>query len=146
MNIPATSAVVPGFGAAFINFHPQRMSFQHYFQVEGHQREEQAIRLIAGHSPKLYLLRKYNVSDESIRFKEYDGPVVPMSCLLAAGTVSTEVLKILLDRKGIRWAPWSSQVDAYLKKFITSWRPGGNSHVLQKLLLLYLRKRFRVGN
>jgi molybdopterin/thiamine biosynthesis adenylyltransferase len=144
LNIPATSAIVPGFGAAFINFHPKRLSFEDYFSVSGYKREEQAIRLLAGHSPKLWLLRKYNVQDEAVKFKEYDGPVVPMSCLLAAGSVCTEVLKIILSRKNLRWAPWSFQVDAYLRRFITSWRPGGNNHLLQKLLLTYLRRRFHV--
>lgn len=141
--IPATSVIVPGFGAALINFHPQRMSFNQYFQAHGFRREEQAIRLIAGHNPRL-LMRHYIVSDDTVRFKEYDGPVIPVSCLLAAGFACTEVVKILLGREKICWAPISYQLDSYLNKFKKTWRPGGNSNPLQKIILFYLRKRFQL--
>jgi len=142
-HIPATSVIVPGFGAALINFHPQRMSFNQYFQAKGFRKGEQAIRLLAGHNPRL-LMRNYIVSDDPVRFEEYDGPVVPMSCVLAAGIACTEVLKILLDREKIYWAPWSFQLDAYLKKFVKTWRPRGNGNILQKIILFYLRKRFKL--
>lgn len=143
-NIPATSVVVPGFGASLINFHPQRTSFNEYFQVKGFKREEQSIRLLAGHNPRLLMMRDYIVSDEPIRFKEYDGPVTPISCVIAAGIACTEVLRILLNRKNIYWAPWSFQVDTYLKRFYKTWRPGGNSHFLQKFILYYLRQRLKL--
>jgi len=143
-NIPATSVVVPGFCASLINFHPQRISFNNYFKIKGLSREEQSIRLVAGHNPRLLMLRHYIVSDEPIRFKEYDGPVTPIPCITAAGLACTEVLRILLNRKNISWAPWSFQVDTYLKRFYKTWRPGGNSNPLQKFILYYLRKRLKL--
>ena len=143
MQIPATSAIVPGMGVSLINFHPQRISFDRYFRVKGFRREEQAMRLLVGHNPRL-TMRKYLLSDERVRFKEYDGPVVPVSCFLAAGIACTEVLKILLNRDNILWAPWSIQLDAYLRKLYKTWRPGGNGNILQRMLLRYLRKRLNL--
>lgn len=141
--IPATSAIVPGMGVSLINFHPQRISFDRYFRVKGFRREEQAMRLLVGHNPRL-IMRKYILSDERVRFKEYDGPVIPVSCVLAAGIACTEVIKILLNRGKILWAPWSIQLDAYLRKFYKTWRPGGNGNILQGMLLRYLRKRLNL--
>jgi len=141
--IPATTVIVPGFGAALINFHPNRMSYDQYFQAKGYSREEQAIRLIVGHNPRL-MPRRYILSDDNIRFKEYDGPVNPMACVLAAGLACTNLLKIILGRNRVYWSPWSYQLDAYLGKFVKTWRPGGNSNLLQRVILLYLRKRFQL--
>lgn len=143
LKIPATTVIVPGFGASLINFNPMRMSYNEYFQAKGYGREEQAIRLIVGHNPRLWP-RHYLLSDEVIRFKQYDGPVNPMACVLAAGLACTNLLKIILDRDGVRWAPWSYQLDAYLGKLAKTWRPGGNSNILQRFLLNYLRKRFNL--
>lgn len=143
-NIPAISVIVPGFCASLINFHPQRISFNDYFKIRGLDREEQSIRFIAGHNPRILMLRHYIVSDEPIRFKEYDGPVTPITCVTAAALACTEVLRILLNRKNISWAPWSFQLDTYLKRFYKTWRPGGNSNPLQKFILYYLRRRLNV--
>ena len=143
IGIPATTVIVPGFGAALVNFHPSRMSYDQYFQAKGYGREEQAIRLILGHNPRL-MPRKYLLTDEVVRFKQYDGPVNPMACLLAGGLACTNLLKIILNRKSVYWAPWSYQLDTYLGKLVKTWRPGGNTNPLQKFLLHYLRKRFQL--
>lgn len=140
--IPGTTVIVPGFGAALVNFNPKRMAYDQYFQAKGHDREEQAIRLIAGHNPRL-MPRHYLLSDDTINFKQYDGPVNPMACFLAAGLACTNLLKIILQRNNVYWAPWSYQLDAYLGKLVKTWRPGGNSNFLQKIILRYLRKRFQ---
>ena len=141
--IPATSVIVPGFGASLINFHPNRMSYNQYFQARGYSREEKAIRLIVGHNPRLMAAR-YLIANDSVRFKEYDGPVNPMACVLAAGLACTHLLKITLGRNGVYWSPWSYQLDAYLGRLVKTWRPGGNSNLLQKIALHYLRKRFQI--
>jgi len=141
--IPGTSAIVPGMGVSVVNFHPQKMSFERYFRVKGLPRAEQAIRLLVGHNPRL-IMRHYILSDDGVRFKENDGPVIPVSCLLAAGVACTEVLKILLHRKNILWAPWSLQMDAYLRKYYKTFRPGGNGNLLHKIMLLYLRRRLNL--
>lgn len=141
--IPATTVIVPGFGAALINFHPNRMSYDQYFQAKGYRREEQAIRLIVGHNPRL-LPRRYILSDDNIRFKEYDGPVNPMACVLAAGLACTHLLKIILGRNGVSWSPWGYQLEVDLGKLVKTWRPGGNSNPLQHVILLYLRRRLQL--
>lgn len=141
--IPATTVIVPGFGASLINFHPDRISYDQYFQAKGYSREEQAIRLIAGHNPRL-MPRRYILSDDTIRFREYDGPVNPMACVLAAGIACTHLLKIILGRKRVYWSPWSYQLDVYLGKFVKTWRPGGNSNIMQRIILHYLRKRLQL--
>jgi molybdopterin/thiamine biosynthesis adenylyltransferase len=140
--VPGTTAIVPGMGVAVINFHPRRTSFEQYFRVRGLPHQEQAIRLLVGHDPRV-IARRYILSDEGVRLKEKDAPapVVPMSCVLAAGVACTEVLKILLNRKKPLWAPWSIQADAYLRKFHRTYRPGGNGNVLNKIVLTHMRKR-----
>ena len=141
--IPATTVIVPGFGASLINFHPNSMSYDQYFQAKGYSREEQAIRLIVGHNPRLMAAR-YLIADDSVRFKEYDGPVNPMACVLAAGLACTYLVKIILGRNGVYWSPWSYQLDVYLGRMVKTWRPGGNRNLLQRIALHYLRKRFQI--
>jgi hypothetical protein len=55
------------------------------------------------------------------------------------------VLKILLNRGPRRSAPWAMQFDAYRQKLAWTWRPGGNAHPLQWLLLKLIRPRLNLG-
>jgi hypothetical protein len=42
-------------------------------------------------------------------------------------------MKLLLQRGGVKAAPYSYQFDAYLGRFYRCWRPGGYRNLLQKL-------------
>jgi hypothetical protein len=66
-----------------------------------------------------------------------------MGCELCAGVAATQALKILLKRGKIIAAPWGLHFDAYENKMVKTWRPGGNSHPLQRLSLMLLKQKFK---
>lgn len=140
--IPAVTAAPLGMGVAFLYFAPGKMSFESYFKMEGASRHEQLLRFIAGLAPKA-LHRHYLIWPDTVNFKQERGPSTIMACELCAGLAGTQVLKILLNRGRVRCAPWSMQFDAYEQKLRFTWRPLGNAHPMQKLLLSLLRARIK---
>ena len=142
LGIPAMTAAPLGMGTAFLYFSPTGMSFEDYFQVEGAAHEEQYARFIAGVSPAM-LSRQYLVDPEAVNFKERRGPSTGMACELCAGVMGTNVLKLLLNRGPLRAAPWGMHFDAYRGTLKHTWRPGGNSHPLQRLLIALIKPVLR---
>lgn len=140
--IPALTAAPLGMGTAFLYFSPSGMSFEDYFKVEGHESQEQYARFIAGLSPAM-VQRDYLVAPEAVNFQEKRGPSTVMACDLCAGVMGTSVLKLLLGRGSLKAAPWGMQFDAYHQTLKHTWRPFGNSHPLQQLLLKFIRPRLR---
>ena len=140
--IPALTAAPLGMGVAFLYFSPTGMSFEDYFKVEGHESQEQYARFIAGLSPAM-IQRDYLVAPEAVNFNEKRGPSTVMACDLCAGVMGTSVLKILLGRGRMRAAPWGMHFDAYHQTLKHTWRPFGNSHPLQQLLLKFIRPVLR---
>lgn len=140
--IPALTAAPLGMGTAFLYFSPTGMSFEDYFQVEGHATHEQYARFIAGLSPAM-LNRNYLVAPEAVNFEEKRGPSTVMACDLCAGLMGTSVLKVLLGRGRLRAAPWGLHFDAYRQRLKTTWRPFGNANPLQKILLALIRPVLR---
>lgn len=138
--IPALTAAPLGMGVAFLHFSPQGMSVEEYFDFRDRPRHEQLIRFIAGLSPAM-LQRGYLVHPAAVDFARGKGPSTPMACDLCAGVMGTEVLKVLLRRGPQRTAPWALQYDAYRQKFKWTWRPMGNAHPLQRLLILLIRRQ-----
>jgi len=136
--IPALTAAPLGMGVSLLYFRPGGMSFEEYFGVEGRAEQEQYARFIAGLSPAM-LQSGYLAEPAAINFAERRGPSTMMSCDLCAGVMGTSALKVLLKRGSIRAAPWAMQFDAYRQKLRFTWRPFGNAHPLQQLLLLLIR-------
>jgi len=141
--IPAITAAPLGMGTSLLYFPPSGMSFEHYFRLEGCSRQEQFARFIAGLSPAM-LQRHYLADPEAVNFAEQRGPSTVMACELCAGVTGTAVLKILLGRGRVRAAPWAMQFDAYEQKLSFTWRPFGNAHPLQRLLLALIRPRLNM--
>ena len=142
--IPALTAAPIGMGVALLYFRPGGMSFEEYFQLEGHDRQEQLARLVAGLSPAM-LQRTYLAVPEAIDFPSEQVPSTVMACELCAGVMGTQVLKIVLKRGPLKAAPWGMHWDAYRQKTATTWRPFGNANPLQQLLLKFIRPRVRVA-
>lgn len=140
--IPALTAAPLGMGVAFLYFSPTGMSFEDYFKVEGHKSQEQYARFIAGLSPAMSQ-RDYLVAPEAVNFAEKRGPSTVMACDLCAGVMGTSVLKLLLGRGAMRAAPWGAHFDAYHQTLKHTWRPFGNAHPLQWLLLKFIRPVLR---
>ena len=138
--IPALTAAPLGMGVALLYFAPGGMSFEQYFRLEGHDRQEQFARFIAGLSPAM-LQRHYLAAPEAVDFAAQRGPSTAMACELCAGVMGTAVLKVLLGRGPLRAAPWAMQFDAYRQQLRFTWRPFGNANPLQWLLLRLIRPR-----
>lgn len=138
-NIPVIIAAPLGMGTAVINFLPGKMSFEDYFQLDGHNSNEQLIRFLVGLSPAL-LQRSYLVAPEVVDFKAHKVPSTPMGCELCAGVAATEALKVLLKRGKVLAAPWGYHFDAYTNRFKKTWRPWGNRNPVQKIALAIARK------
>ena len=142
--IPAVTAAPLGMGVSLLYFAPGGMSFDDYFRLDGHDRTEQFARFIAGLSPAM-LQRGYLAAPEAVNFAEQRGPSTVMACDLCAGVTATAVLKLLLGRGRLKAAPWAMQFDAYEQKLSFTWRPFGNAHPLQRLLLRLIRPRLNLG-
>jgi hypothetical protein len=142
--IPAVTAAPLGMGTSLLCFLPNAMSFENYFKVEGHDRQEQLARFMAGLSPLMMQMRYLAVQD-TVSFREQRGPSTTMGCELCAGVTGTTVLKLLLKRGPVKGAPWAMHFDAYRQKMRFSWRPFGNSHPLQQMLLRLIRPKMQVG-
>jgi hypothetical protein len=85
--------------------------------------------------------RHYLVEPDAINFAEQRGPSTVMACELCAGLTASAVMKLLLGRGRLRAVPWVLQFDAYRHALKHSWRPFGNAHPLQRLLLRFIRPR-----
>jgi len=141
LGIPAITAAPLGMGAAVLVFLPGRMSFEQYFCLEGHDKQEMLIRFLLGLAPAM-LQHGYLVDSSYVNFLEHKGPSTIMACQLCCGLAATEALKIMLARGKLTIVPWGYQFDAYRSKFVRTWRPGGNRNILQRISLWMARKQF----
>ena len=140
LGIPAVTAAPLGMGSALLTFMPGGMSFEDYFQLEGCDETEQALRFLVGLAPA-GLHRPYLVEPWRIDLAARRGPSTMIACNLCAGFAAAETVKILLNRGTVRAAPHGLQYDAYRNKLAHTWRPGGNSHPLHRLVLWLGRKQ-----
>jgi molybdopterin/thiamine biosynthesis adenylyltransferase len=142
--IPTITAAPMGMGTAFLVFMPGEMSFDEYFAIvdaaANASEEEKAkifndniIRFVIGVSPSVQQ-RHYLVDRSSVNFLKKKVPSTCMGISLAAGTLCTNVLKIILQRGDVIHAPHGMHFDAYRNKLIKTWRPWGNRNWLQRFM------------
>jgi len=139
--IPAVTAAPLGMGVSNLNFIPGKMSFEQYFQLDGHDENEQYLRFFVGLSPAR-LHSHYLVVPESINLPARKGPSTIMACELCAGVAATQALKLMLNRGNVIAAPRCLQFDAYQNRYTISWRPFGNANPINRLALYLGRKHF----
>ena len=140
MGIPAVTAAPMGMSAALMVFLPGGMTFEQYFKLQGHSRNEQLLRLLVGLAPAL-IHRHYLADPSAVDLVNRRVPSTPMACDLCAGMAATEALKILLGRGKVLAAPRAVQFDAYRQKLVRTWRPGGNANPLNRLTIAFARKQ-----
>jgi molybdopterin/thiamine biosynthesis adenylyltransferase len=138
--IPAVTVAPLGMGAALLNFVPGRMSFERYFRMEGHDETEQALRFLVGLSPAM-LQMGYLVDPSRVDLRARRGPSTVIAVQLCSGIAAAQVLKLLLGRGPLLAAPAGLHFDAFRNRLARTWRPGGNDHPLQRLLLSLARRR-----
>lgn len=105
---------------------------------------EMAIRFLVGLSPAM-LQRGYVADMSRVNLAERRGPSSIAACQLCAGVTAVETLKLLLERGGVRFAPWGSQYDAYRMRYVRTWRPGGHRNPLQRLMRYLVRRQLASG-
>jgi molybdopterin/thiamine biosynthesis adenylyltransferase len=140
LRVPAVTAAPLGMGVALLNFLPDRMSFEEYFQLEGHTEAEQALRFLLGLSPTM-LQRVYVADPAQVKLAEHRGPSTVMACQLCAGVAAVEALKILLQRGPVAAAPCGLHFDAYRNTLRKTWRPWGNRNPIQRIALNIARRQ-----
>lgn len=139
--IPAITAAPLGMGTAVLNFLPGKMTFEEYFQLDGKSETDKILHFLLGLSPAM-LQRGYLVDQSKVDLINHKGPSTPMACELCAGVAAAQALKILLGRGKVLAAPWGLHFDAYSNKLAKTWRPGGNSHLIQRLGITIARRQF----
>jgi molybdopterin/thiamine biosynthesis adenylyltransferase len=139
--IPAITVAPLGMGAALLAFMPGQMTFEQYFGMADCSDAEKSARFLVGLTPSMLQLG-YLVDPSRVDLAQRRGPSTVMACDLCAGIAGTEALKILLGRGRVFAAPWGIHFDAYKNRLKRTWRPGGNSHPLQKALIALARRRF----
>ena len=144
MRVPAITVAPLGMGAALLNFLPGGMTFEEYFRWEGCSEQEMALRFLVGLSPAM-LHRRYLKDPSQVDLAQGRGPSTPMACALCAGIAGTEAVKILLGRGKVHAAPVGVHFDAFRNRLVRTWRPGGNSHPLQRLVLSVARRQLGAG-
>jgi len=141
--IPALTAAPLGFSGALLAFMPGEMSFDEYFCIDDEQPVfDSFVNFLLGlapsglHGPYMDLSK---VDPATGR-----GPSSVIGSQMAASLVGVETLRLLLDRGGVKAAPWYRQVDLYRQRFVTKKISGGNKNWRQrakrKLLVKHLTK------
>lgn len=141
LGIPAITAAPLGMGTAFLVFHPDGMSFEDYFRLEGLPPEKQYVNFLLGLAPR-GLHRPYLVDPSRVDLSGKRGPSTVAACQLCAGVTSAEALKLLLGRGKVRAAPCYQQFDAYRGKWIAGRLVLGNRNPLQRLKLAVAYRAF----
>jgi molybdopterin/thiamine biosynthesis adenylyltransferase len=140
-DIPATTVAPIGMGAALLNFMPGKMGFAEYFGFDQSTKEEKPLRFLIGLAPAM-LHRRYLVDPSFVDFASGRAPSTAMGCQICAGVAATEALKILIGRGRVLAAPRGVHFDAYRNKLISTWRPGGYRHPMQRTLFALARRQF----
>jgi len=138
--IPVITAGPIGFSTALITFMPGKMSFDDYFDIRDDMDEDkQLLHFFIGLTPKFAQFNYSDMKEDSIKTRS--GPSLGLACQLCSAVATTEVIRIILDKKGIKAAPHYFQYDLLLRRFIKSYMPWGNRNPIQKLKLRIAQKR-----
>ncbi len=143
--IPVVTAGPIGFGTPCMVFTPDAMSFDEYFDLSDQTPEiESYIRFYVGMAPNgLHL--KYTIPGR-IRLENKSGPSLSLACQLASGVAATETIRLLLDRPGLKPAPWHYFFDPYLHVLKSNRLRWGNRGLLQRLKIEMVRRGMQKRN
>lgn len=121
-----------GMSVAMTVFTPDGMPFERYYDLRPeHDRFDQLIAFMLGTAPALSHLPYMDMRYASM--KEEYGPSLGAACLLCAGVVGVEAMRILLGRPGLRPVPHYYQFDPYRGRLFSGRLIWGNRGPLQRL-------------
>lgn len=142
MGVPIISAGPIGCSCALLEFTPDSMSFDDYFDYrESASDEENFFKFVLGVIPGLEPFRYLDSSE--IRTEQRTGPSLAPAVALCAGFAGVEVLKYLLNRKPLYSVPYYHYYDSYLMKFKRRYMPMGNRNPVQRLKFAMVRRRVK---
>lgn len=128
-----------GFGGSLLVFHPQGISFDAYFDLrDGEKIEDQLLKFGVGFTPSLIQRGYYN--PDSLNLEKREASSTRTGILTAASLVSSEVVKIVLKREKVLYAPVSTHFDPFVRKLRVVKLRGGNRHLLQRLKIWYAKR------
>lgn len=131
-----------GFSVAYLAFSPTGMSFDKYFGYDASEPEMKLFaRFIAGLSPR-FLHLPY-IDRSKVDFETQRGPSSALACQLCSGVMGAEVLKIVLGRGTVRYAPKYQQFDAYRGRFAKGRQWFGSRNPVFRLLTAFLYNSFQ---
>jgi molybdopterin-synthase adenylyltransferase len=144
LGIPVVGAGPMGFSFATHNVSPQRMSFEEYMcfvsEKDEKNHEENLLRFFIGIGPRVLHLKEMDPS--KVNLKERKGPSVPMAINFCAGIVPIDVMSILLGQSDdVLFLPRGQQFDGKRKKYVKTYRPGGNKNPLNRLFITIAKRR-----
>ncbi|NMG67225.1 ThiF family adenylyltransferase [Azoarcus indigens] len=137
--IPAVTAAPMGMGTAMLAFHPQGMSFEDYFALDGFAFEDQILKFIVGVSPSMQQ-RHYLLERGSVNLFKKKVPSTAIGIELAAGVACSNAIKLILKRGDVIVAPRGLHFDAYRNTMIRTWRPFGNRNPMQRFMFWYIKR------
>ncbi|MEC9283318.1 MAG: ThiF family adenylyltransferase [Bdellovibrionota bacterium] len=144
-NCYVVSAGPFGMGTSVMAFHPGKMSFTDYFDLDkpGLTKEAQIVRFLVGMSPYM-LHRKYIAFPEAVDLVNGRLPSLHSGVYSASAALSSTVLKLALNRGKVLFAPHGIQTDFYLNKQKKFWRPWGNRNYIQRFIIKRVMKMFEM--
>lgn len=129
------------FGAAWLAFDPNGMSFDRFFDFhDGMSQTDQFVAFCVGCVPSPLHLAYVDLKS-ILRPGARAGSSVGFACSIAAGIVGAYAVRILLNRPGTRAAPWYGHFDAYRQKLVTRRLRLGNRHPWQLAKRWWLQRQ-----
>lgn len=131
--IPVITAAPLGFSVALLIFAPDcGLSFDQYFAVDDFTSQEDALLHFAlGLAPRGGHLSYLDLSQVDLQAKI--GPSSVIACYLCSAWATTEALRILLHRDGLKPVPYYRQFDPFKQKLYHGYLWRGNRNPLQKI-------------
>lgn len=132
-----------GFSSAMLIFAPDKgMGFDEYFNiVKGMKSEEQYLAFALGLAPQATQFKYMDTS--KLSFKSKKGPSLNIACQLCSAMAGTEVVRILLNRGGIKPVPYYFQFDPYAQKYCRGKLFMGNRNPLQRIKSRFVIKMLK---
>ncbi|HJU03627.1 MAG TPA: ThiF family adenylyltransferase [Nitrospiraceae bacterium] len=128
-----------GFGATLHTFSPTGMSFERYFDFHDVMDNlDQLIAFMVGLAPQSLHLKYLDLARVDVSART--GPSSGIACQLCSALIGAEAVKILLDQKPARVAPWYFQFDPYLQRYVRGYLWLGNRHPKQRLKRWLLKR------
>lgn len=132
--IPCITVAPVGMGFSLINFLPEKMSFDQYWQFKNQLGTEKLFKFLRALVPT-DLHRPSLIYERAFDFEHGRAASTPMGCHLTTGIMGTEALKILLKRGKVLAAPHSIHYDGYTYKIKKTYLWRGTENPILKLKL-----------